>query len=132
MCACVYSHHRLVRLSPEVRPRPTQPQLLPLQSCVEYVWIGGQGTDLHSHTRVIERAPSRLEDIPKMTVDGRACGLACDRSTDVVLEPCAVFADPFREGDNVLVLCEAFVPRMVCTCLPSLAYPPTFSHLLYP
>merc|ERR1712127_1067720 len=29
----------------------------------------------------------------------------------VLLRPCAIFADPFRRGDNILVLCDAIMPR---------------------
>ncbi|CAG9463668.1 unnamed protein product [Pedinophyceae sp. YPF-701] len=85
------------------------------QVFVEYVWIGGQGTDLHSRTRVLSAPPTSLAEVPPTTIDGRACGLAtAERGSDVTLQPCCVFKDPFRRcGSNFVVLCETLLPRTV-------------------
>ena len=68
----------------------------------EYVWIGA-GCDLHSKTRVLDFKPSCVEQLPPWHFDDSSQTDSCRR---VHLRPCRMFPDPFRDGGNVLVLCE--------------------------
>jgi hypothetical protein len=53
------------------------------------------------------------------------CGQAPGEDSEVYLVPRAIFRDPFRGGDNILVLCDAYEPPRanpdgtvrVCECL---------------
>lgn len=44
--------------------------------------------------------------------DGSSTGQAPGHDSEVLLQPVAIFADPFRGGDNILVLCECVAPSM--------------------
>lgn len=73
----------------------------------EYVWVGGNGPlDLRSKTRVLDRLPSSPEDLPHWNYDGSSTGQAPGHNSDVILVPRAVFRDPFRLGDNIIVICD--------------------------
>lgn len=43
---------------------------------VEYVWIGGSGSDLRSKTRVLDKIPKGPEDLPVWNYDGSSTGQA--------------------------------------------------------
>lgn len=76
-------------------------------SCVqaEYVWIGGNG-NLRSKTKTLLAEAKTLEDYPIWNYDGSSTNQASGNKSEVHLKPAAVFPDPFRGGNNVLVLCE--------------------------
>lgn len=83
---------------------------LPLPSGVhmaEYIWIDGQGK-LRSKGRTVKS--TALKDLPKWNYDGSSTGQAPGEDSEVILVPGAVFRDPFRPGDNVLVMCGMYVP----------------------
>jgi glutamine synthetase len=42
----------------------------------EYVWIGGSGHDLRSKTKVLDKLPSKPEDLPIWNFDGSSTGQA--------------------------------------------------------
>merc|ERR1712157_472342 len=44
--------------------------------------------------------------------DGSSTGQAPGEDSEVLLRPVAIFADPFRGGDNILVMCECLSPKM--------------------
>merc|ERR1719277_2287131 len=57
---------------------------------------------------------SKPTDASKLRIwnyDGSSTGQAPGSDSEVLLKPCAIFNDPFRRGDNVLVLCEAILPK---------------------
>lgn len=80
----------------------------------EYVWIGGAyttgGFDLRSKTKSLESKPTKVEDLPIWNYDGSSTGQAPGDDSEVLLKPVRIFPDPFRRGDNILVLCETILP----------------------
>jgi len=76
----------------------------------EYIWIGGSGEDIRCKTRTLNSKPSSASDLPKWNYDGSSTGQAPGEDSEVILVPVAVFPDPLRGGDNVLVMCEAETP----------------------
>jgi glutamine synthetase len=74
--------------------------------CVEYVWVGA-GSGLCSKTKVLDAKPSRIEEVPVISVEaeGSFSGFGVQ---EVYLKPRKLFRDPFRGGDHLLVLCDAF------------------------
>lgn len=49
-----------------------------------------------------------VADFKEWNFDGSSTGQAEGHDSDVYLRPVAVFRDPFRGGDNVLVLAECY------------------------
>jgi len=89
---------------------------LPQQGKVlaEYVWLGNSGTtgglDIRSKTMVLDAKPTDPAQMRIWNYDGSSTGQAPGNDSEVLLQPVALFDDPFRRGDNVLVLCEAVLP----------------------
>lgn len=74
----------------------------------EYIWIDGTGTTTRSKQRTLAHKVNSLEDLPEWNFDGSSTEQAETDNSEVVLRPVAFYPDPFRKGDNVLVLCETF------------------------
>jgi len=60
-----------------------------------------------------------LDDLPVWNYDGSSTGQAPGRDSEVYLKPVAIYPDPFRRGNNVLVLCETCLPDGKLTPIPS-------------
>ncbi|KAH8920470.1 putative GLN1-glutamate--ammonia ligase [Atractiella rhizophila] len=73
----------------------------------EYVWIDGDG-GLRCKTTTLDSAPKSIADLKEWNFDGSSTGQAQGHDSDVYLRPAAVFKDPFRRGDNILVLAETY------------------------
>jgi len=88
----------------------------------DYVWIGGAfttgGFDIRSKTKTLDKKPESIADLPIWNYDGSSTGQAPGEDSEVLLKPVRMFADPFRGGDNVLVLCETLEP-VNNTAIPS-------------
>jgi len=82
----------------------------------EYVWLGGDkttgGFDIRNKTRTLAKKPTGVAELPVWNFDGSSTGQAPGHDSEVLLQPVAIFADPFRGGDNILVLCECMSPKM--------------------
>lgn len=85
----------------------------------EYVWIGGSGEDLRCKTRTLSGKPKEPKDFPTWNFDGSSTGQAPGNDSEVYLRPVRVFRDPFRRGDNVIVLSECVLPDGKDTPIPT-------------
>lgn len=79
----------------------------------EYVWIGGTGQDLRSKARTLPKKPESVDDLPQWNYDGSSTGQAPGDDSEVYLVPRAIYKDPFRGGDHILVMCDAYEPPRV-------------------
>ncbi|XP_068141585.1 glutamine synthetase 2 cytoplasmic-like [Drosophila tropicalis] len=80
---------------------------LPLQEGVvqaTYVWIDGTGVDLRSKDRTLDFMPSSPNDLPVWDYPG--CFENEKPDIDTYLYPVAIYRDPLRRGNNILVLCQ--------------------------
>merc|ERR1712151_1089172 len=70
------------------------------------------GFDIRQKTKTLSSKPSSVEELPVWNFDGSSTGQAPGDDSEVLLRPVAIFADPFRGGDNILVLCDCLSPSM--------------------
>jgi len=75
-----------------------------------YIWIGGSGEDIRSKTKTLPRAVTSIKDLPGWNFDGSSTGQAPGSDSEVYLQPVAYYPDPFRRGNNILVICECLHP----------------------
>lgn len=80
----------------------------------EYVWIGGAhttgGFDMRSKTKTLDSMPTSIKDLPDWNYDGSSTNQAPGSDSEVIIKPAAIFKDPFRGGDNILVMCDTYTP----------------------
>ena len=74
----------------------------------EYIWIDG-AFGIRSKTRTLDKKPTSISEIPNWNYDGSSCYQAPTNNSEIIIKPVAMFPDPFRGGDNILVLTEAFM-----------------------
>ncbi|VAI08203.1 unnamed protein product [Triticum turgidum subsp. durum] len=80
---------------------------------VEYLWVGGSGIDIRSKARTVNGPITDASQLPKWNYDGSSTGQAPGEDSEVILYPQAIFKDPFRRGDNLLVMCDCYTPQGV-------------------
>jgi glutamine synthetase len=85
----------------------------------EYIWIGGSGQDLRCKSRTLNGKVTELSQLPIWNFDGSSTGQAPGKDSEVYLVPVAFYPDPFRRGDNILVLCETVLPDGQLTPIPT-------------
>lgn len=80
----------------------------------EYVWIGGN-LELRSKCKVMEKTWEGRqpvpEDFPNWNYDGSSTGQASGKDSEVMIYPKAIFPCPFRKQENVIVLCDTYLPN---------------------
>ncbi|XP_054275254.1 glutamine synthetase 2 cytoplasmic [Macrosteles quadrilineatus] len=74
----------------------------------EYIWIDGTGESLRAKTRTLDFTPKSLSELPIWNYDGSSCYQSEGSNSDTYLYPVAMYKDPFRRGNNILVLCETY------------------------
>ncbi|XP_071040825.1 glutamine synthetase 2 cytoplasmic [Parasteatoda tepidariorum] len=73
-----------------------------------YVWIDGTGEQLRAKTKTLDFVPKHPSDLPVWNFDGSSTYQAEGSNSDIYLHPVALYNDPFRGGNNKLVLCETY------------------------
>ncbi|KAL1116985.1 hypothetical protein AAG570_004313 [Ranatra chinensis] len=73
-----------------------------------YVWIDGTGENLRAKTRTLEFVPNNVSDLPSWNYDGSSTYQSEGSNSDTFLYPVAMYRDPFRLGNNKLVLCDTY------------------------
>ncbi|KAK7825811.1 glutamine synthetase nodule isozyme [Quercus suber] len=76
----------------------------------EYIWIGGSGMDIRSKGKTLPEPVTDPAKLPKWNYDGSSTGQASGEDSEVILYPQAIFRDPFRGGNNILVMCDTYTP----------------------
>jgi glutamine synthetase len=71
-----------------------------------YVWIDGTRQNLRQKTMTLDKVPNSVADLKVWNFDGSSTEQAPGDNSDVLMKPVAIFKDPFRGGDNILVLTE--------------------------
>lgn len=83
----------------------------PRKVCAEYMWIGGTGIDIRSKTMVLNTEQvSHISELPDWNYDGSSTKQAEGHDSEVFLRPRKMIPDPFRGGNNILVLCDTWKP----------------------
>ncbi|CAN6481767.1 unnamed protein product [Victoria cruziana] len=77
----------------------------------EYIWIGGSGMDMRSKARTLPGPVSDPSQLPKWNYDGSSTNQAPGEDSEVIIYPQAIFKDPFRRGNNILVMCDTYTPQ---------------------
>lgn len=80
-----------------------------MKTIVEYVWIDGN-YNLRSKARVIDGEVKTVKDLSHWNFDGSSTNQATRQLSEVILQPRALFNDPFRGQHNKLVLCDTYRP----------------------
>jgi len=73
-----------------------------------YIWIDGTGEGLRSKTKTLDSVPSSVADLPVWNYDGSSTYQAQGSNSDTYLHPVKIYPDPFRGGDNIMVMCDTY------------------------
>ena len=63
--------------------------------------------------RTLDKVPTSVDELPTWNYDGSSTGQAPGDDSEVFLVPRAIYKDPFRRGDNILVMCDCYEPPKV-------------------
>jgi len=75
----------------------------------EYIWMDAEG-DVRSKCRTVDASKASLDQLPDWNYDGSSTDQAPGEDSEVIIKPRAVFKDPFRPGDNILVMTDTYTP----------------------
>merc|ERR1711939_647147 len=80
----------------------------------EYIWLGGAtttgGFDIRGKTMTLDKKPTSVAEMKVWNFDGSSTGQAPGDDSEVLIQPKAVFKDPFRGGHHILVLTDCYKP----------------------
>src|SRR3989344_7702204 len=78
----------------------------------EYIWLDGYKptASLRSKTKILPGPVNSLQEIPGWGFDGSSTEQAAGHASDCLLRPVRIAADPIRNEDNILVMCEVLNP----------------------
>ncbi|KAG2483515.1 hypothetical protein HYH03_017622 [Edaphochlamys debaryana] len=93
------------------------------QVMAEYIWIMTGTGQLRSKTKVLDTKPATPEEAPVMVVESNPGGQTAEPNLELFLKPRKLFRDPFRGGDHILVLCDAFVAGEVGATSATVLHP---------
>ena len=74
----------------------------------EYIWIDGTGINMRSKSRTLDDPVKDLNSLPLWNYDGSSTGQAQTADSEIILKPVAYYPDPFRGGDNLIVMCSTY------------------------
>ena len=66
--------------------------------------------DLRSKARTLPALVSNPQKLPKWNYKGSSTGQAPQEDSEVILSSQAIFKDPFRRGNHILLMCDAYTP----------------------
>jgi len=75
----------------------------------EYLFLDAAG-DVRSKCRTVDANKATLDQLPDWNFDGSSTDQAPGDDSEVIMKPKAIFKDPFRGGDNILVLTDNYTP----------------------
>merc|ERR1719253_177440 len=75
----------------------------------EYLFIDAYG-DVRSKCRTVDASKAKLGELPDWNYDGSSTDQAPGEDSEVIIKPRAIYKDPFRGGDNILVLTDTYTP----------------------
>uniref|UniRef100_U5EZ20 Glutamine synthetase n=1 Tax=Corethrella appendiculata TaxID=1370023 RepID=U5EZ20_9DIPT len=73
-----------------------------------YIWIDGTDENVRCKDRTLNYIPTSPNELPIWNYDGSSTYQADGSNSDVYLYPVRIYKDPFRRGNNILVLCETY------------------------
>jgi glutamine synthetase len=82
-----------------------------MKICAAYIWLDNEQKP-RSKTMVLSEEIKEVEKLPIWNFDGSSTGQASGENSEVLLKPVAIYPDPFRKNNNILVLCECLNPDM--------------------
>ena len=65
---------------------------------------------MRSKCRTVDANKASLDQLPSWNYDGSSTEQAPGEDSEVIIKPRAIFKDPFRPGDNIIVLTDTYTP----------------------
>lgn len=110
-CAKILKESPNAQLNKGLLDRYTKLKYDPKLIQATYVWVDGTGENVRCKDRVLQKVPKVASDVPDWQYDGSSTYQALGGNSDIALVPRALYKDPFKAGDNdVIVLCDTYKP----------------------